>query len=103
MPGRYAGGPALRVRRRRQVRYLIRRTRGGRHTFGVTGYVRWRTSASPRSGDNNPMVRLSERSWRARLLAFAQSTEPRRTPSASAVGLDVLLACTAAVASLLIL
>lgn len=49
------------------------------------------------------MIRLSElRSWPARLLAFAQSTEPRRAPSATAVGLDVLLACTAATASLLI-
>ena len=50
------------------------------------------------------MIRLSElRSWPARLRAFARSTEPRSAPSALAVGLDVLLACTAATASLLIL
>jgi signal transduction histidine kinase len=50
------------------------------------------------------MIRLSElRSWPARLLAFARSTEPRRAPSATAVGLDALLACIAATASLLIL
>ena len=50
------------------------------------------------------MIRLSElRSCTARLLAFARSTEPRRAPRAMAVGLDVLLACIAATASLLIL
>ncbi len=49
------------------------------------------------------MIRLSElRSWTARLLAFARSTEPRRAPSATALGFDALLACIAATASLMI-
>ena len=49
------------------------------------------------------MIRLSElRSWPARLLAFARSTEPRRAPSGTAVGLDVLLACIAVIASLMV-
>jgi signal transduction histidine kinase len=49
------------------------------------------------------MVRLSElRSWPARLLAFARSTEPRRAPSGTALGLDALLACLTTIASLLI-
>ncbi len=49
------------------------------------------------------MIRLSElRAWPARLLAFARSTEPRRAPSATALGSDALLACIAATASLMI-
>jgi signal transduction histidine kinase len=49
------------------------------------------------------MIRLSElRAWQARLLAFARSTEPRRAPSATALGSDALLACIAATASLMI-
>src|ERR1017187_6818137 len=49
------------------------------------------------------MTRLSElRSWPARLLAFARSTEPRRAPSATALGVDAVLACIAATASLMI-
>jgi len=45
------------------------------------------------------MIRLSElRSWPARLLAFARSTEPRRAPTGAAIGLDVLLACIAVIA-----
>ena len=49
------------------------------------------------------MIRPSEpRSWPARLLAFARSTEPRRTPDRAAVGRDALLACIALVASLMI-
>ena len=49
------------------------------------------------------MMRPSElRSWPARLLAFARSTEPRPKPSASAIGVDAVLACIAATASLMI-
>jgi signal transduction histidine kinase len=49
------------------------------------------------------MIRLSElRSWTARLLAFARSTEPRCAPSATALGFDALLACIAVTASLMI-
>ncbi len=49
------------------------------------------------------MIKLSElRAWPARLLAFARSTEPRRAPSATALGSDALLACIAATASLMI-
>jgi len=45
------------------------------------------------------MIRLSEvRSWPARLLAFAGSTEPRRAPNGAAIGLDALLACIAVIA-----
>jgi signal transduction histidine kinase len=44
------------------------------------------------------MIRLSElRSWPARLLAFARSTEPRHAPSGTAIGLDALLACIAVI------
>ena len=49
------------------------------------------------------MIRLSElRSWPARLLAFARSTERRPALSNTALGLDALLACIAAMASLMI-
>jgi signal transduction histidine kinase len=47
------------------------------------------------------MIRLSElRSWPARLLAFARFTEPREPRSGAALGLDAVLACVAAIASL---
>lgn len=47
------------------------------------------------------MIRFSElRARPARLLAFARSTEPRPAFSSAALGLDALLACVAAVASL---
>jgi signal transduction histidine kinase len=49
------------------------------------------------------MIRLSElRTWPSRLLAFARVTEPRPVLSYRAVGLDALLACAAAIASLMI-
>jgi len=49
------------------------------------------------------MFSLSElRSWPARLLAFARSSEPRRPLSGTALGLDAVLACIAAMASLMI-
>jgi len=49
------------------------------------------------------MIWLSDlRSWPARLIAFARSTEPREPPSGAALGLDVVLACIAAIASLTI-
>ena len=42
------------------------------------------------------MIRLSAlRSCTARLLSFARTAEPRRAPSATALGLDALLACIA--------
>jgi signal transduction histidine kinase len=47
------------------------------------------------------MIRLSElRSWPVRLLAFARFTEPRERLSGAALGLDAVLACVAAIASL---
>jgi signal transduction histidine kinase len=49
------------------------------------------------------MIRLSElRSWPGQLLAFARFTEPRQPPSGAALGLDAVLACVAAIASLTI-
>jgi signal transduction histidine kinase len=49
------------------------------------------------------MIRLSElRSWPARLLAFARFTEPREPLSGAALGLDAVLACIAAVATMTI-
>jgi hypothetical protein len=48
------------------------------------------------------MIRLSElRAWPARLLAFARSAEPRPALSSTALGLVVLLACVAVIASLM--
>jgi signal transduction histidine kinase len=48
------------------------------------------------------MIRLSElRAWPARLIAFARSAEPRHALSSTALGLDVLLACVAVIASLM--
>jgi signal transduction histidine kinase len=47
------------------------------------------------------MIRLSElRAWPSRLLAFACATEPRPALSSGALALDALLACIAAIASL---
>jgi signal transduction histidine kinase len=48
------------------------------------------------------MIRPSElRAWPARLTAFARSAEPRPALSSTALGLDVLLACVAVIASLM--
>jgi signal transduction histidine kinase len=48
------------------------------------------------------MFHLSQlRAWPSRLLAFARVTEPRPVLSYRAVGLDVLLACVAVIASLM--
>ena len=48
------------------------------------------------------MFNLSQlRAWPSRLLAFARVTEPRSVLSYRAVGLDVLLACIAVIASLM--
>jgi hypothetical protein len=41
-----------------------------------------------------------QRAWPSRLLAFARAAEPRRAPSSTALGIDALLACIAAIASL---
>jgi signal transduction histidine kinase len=49
------------------------------------------------------MIRLHQtRAWLSRLGAFARATEPRPALSSAALGLDALLACIAAMASLMI-
>src|ERR1700731_373162 len=49
------------------------------------------------------MIRLSElRAWPARLTALGRTAEPRPALSSTALGLDVLLACVAVIASLMI-